>query len=94
MRTAQLDKTSWDKVDSAFKLLTSKDDEVAGVGPTHQDCRNRIRRQPTEGDLRSYLTGSMEGKFAETSNQLPNTWTLARKVANTSPGPSMKDSRP
>ncbi|GFR01202.1 retrovirus-related Pol polyprotein from type-1 retrotransposable element R2 [Trichonephila clavata] len=70
-------------VDSAFKLLTSKDEEVAvqALGQLTRTVRHRVQRSPTDGDLSSYLSGSMEDEFAETSNQLSNTWTLARQAS-------------
>ncbi|GFY56885.1 retrovirus-related Pol polyprotein from type-1 retrotransposable element R2 [Trichonephila inaurata madagascariensis] len=117
MRTAQLDKTSWKKVDSfvkgevkthlslpsnasvnylsahrkfggcglpsaaddsdfylidtAFKLLTSKDEDVTiqAMGQLKRTVSHRIGRPPTDGDLASYLSGSMEGKYKTSSNR-------------------------
>ncbi|GFR08154.1 hypothetical protein TNCT_249501 [Trichonephila clavata] len=71
-------------VDSAFKLLTSKDEEVVVqvLGQLTRIVRHRIRRTPTNGDLGNYLSGAMEGEFAESSNHFSNTWTLARKACS------------
>ncbi|GFQ73017.1 retrovirus-related Pol polyprotein from type-2 retrotransposable element R2DM [Trichonephila clavata] len=71
-------------IDSAFKLLTSKDEEVSihALGQLTRTARHRLGRPPTDGDLGSFLSGSMEGRFAETTNQLSNTWTLARKASH------------
>ncbi|GFY41228.1 retrovirus-related Pol polyprotein from type-1 retrotransposable element R2 [Trichonephila inaurata madagascariensis] len=70
-------------VDSAFKLLTSRDEDVTfeALGQLTRTVAHRIGRQPTDGDLDAYLSGSMEGRYAETTNQLSNTWTLARKAS-------------
>ncbi|GFY44120.1 retrovirus-related Pol polyprotein from type-2 retrotransposable element R2DM [Trichonephila inaurata madagascariensis] len=70
-------------VDSAFKLLTSRDEDVSfeALGQLTRTVAHRIGRPPTDGDLGEYLSGSMEGKYAETTNQLSNTWTLARKAS-------------
>ncbi|GFY56893.1 reverse transcriptase domain-containing protein [Trichonephila inaurata madagascariensis] len=67
-------------VDTAFKLLSSKDEEVvvkALAYLTRTVC-HRIHRDPTNADLRTFLSGSMEGEFKNSSNTLRNTWTLAR----------------
>ncbi|GFY78626.1 retrovirus-related Pol polyprotein from type-1 retrotransposable element R2 [Trichonephila inaurata madagascariensis] len=40
--------------------------------------QGRISRDPTDGDLTSFLCGSMKGSYTTTSNALSNTWTLAR----------------
>ncbi|GFT35983.1 reverse transcriptase domain-containing protein [Trichonephila clavipes] len=70
-------------IDSAFKLLTSKDKEVAlqALGQLNRTVKYRIERDPTDGDLGSYMSGSMEGSFADSTNQLSNTWTLARNAS-------------
>ncbi|GFY55594.1 retrovirus-related Pol polyprotein from type-1 retrotransposable element R2 [Trichonephila inaurata madagascariensis] len=70
-------------VDSAFKLLTSRDEDVSfeALGQLTRTVAHRIGRQPSDGDLGAYMSGSMEGEYAETTNQLSNTWTLARKAS-------------
>ncbi|GFW78936.1 retrovirus-related Pol polyprotein from type-1 retrotransposable element R2 [Trichonephila clavipes] len=70
-------------VDSAFKLLTSRDEDVAlqAMGQLTRTVRGRIGRSPTDGDCSSYLSGCMEDRYAETTNQLSNTWTRARKAS-------------
>ncbi|GFQ93578.1 retrovirus-related Pol polyprotein from type-1 retrotransposable element R2 [Trichonephila clavata] len=71
-------------VDSAFKLLTSKDEEVAlqALGQLTRTVSHRLGRSPSDGDLGSFLSGCMEGEFAGSTNQLSNTWTLARKASD------------
>ncbi|GFQ89979.1 retrovirus-related Pol polyprotein from type-1 retrotransposable element R2, partial [Trichonephila clavata] len=66
-------------VDTAFKLLTSADEEIAvkALGQLTKTVRHRIRREPTNGDLASFLSGAME-EVEDTSNAVQNTWTLAR----------------
>ncbi|GFS37521.1 retrovirus-related Pol polyprotein from type-1 retrotransposable element R2, partial [Trichonephila inaurata madagascariensis] len=70
-------------VDSAFKVLTSRDEDVSfeALGHLTRRVTFRIGRQPSDGDLGAYMSGSMEGEYAETTNQLSNTWTLARKAS-------------
>ncbi|GFR02243.1 retrovirus-related Pol polyprotein from type-2 retrotransposable element R2DM [Trichonephila clavata] len=70
-------------VDTAFKLLTSTDEEVVvkALGQLVKTVRHRLQREPTNGDLASFLSGSMEGKFRETTNAVQNTWTLAIMAA-------------
>ncbi|GFW19034.1 hypothetical protein TNCV_253641 [Trichonephila clavipes] len=43
--------------------------------------RRRIGRSPTDGDHAIFLSGCMEGRYAETTNQLSNTWTRAKKAS-------------
>ncbi|GFQ96461.1 uncharacterized protein TNCT_256171 [Trichonephila clavata] len=99
MRTDQLDKTAWSDVDkfvraaedsdyylidTAFKLLTSSDEEVAllSLAQLTRTVRHRIRRQPTDGDLASYLSGCMVQEFKGTTNHLANVWTNARRASS------------
>ncbi|GFW93360.1 hypothetical protein TNCV_2604781 [Trichonephila clavipes] len=58
--------------DSVFKLLTSKDQDVAteALGQLAKTVYHRIRRPPTDGDLGSYLSVAIEGELVETTNQL------------------------
>ncbi|GFR03036.1 retrovirus-related Pol polyprotein from type-1 retrotransposable element R2 [Trichonephila clavata] len=69
-------------VDTAFKLLTSADEEIAvkALGQLTKTVRHRIRREPTNGDLASFLSGAME-EVEDTSNAVQNTWTLARMAS-------------
>ncbi|GFW16081.1 retrovirus-related Pol polyprotein from type-1 retrotransposable element R2 [Trichonephila clavipes] len=70
-------------VDSAFKLLTSKDESVKleALGQLTRTVAFRIKRTPTDGDLAGFLSGSMEGEYSDTTNQYANHWTLARKAS-------------
>ncbi|GFU59198.1 retrovirus-related Pol polyprotein from type-2 retrotransposable element R2DM [Trichonephila clavipes] len=70
-------------IDSAFKLLTSNDEEVVtqALGQLRRTVQHRLGRTPTDGDLGSYMSGSMEGRFAGTTNQLANSWTNARSAS-------------
>ncbi|GFS36602.1 retrovirus-related Pol polyprotein from type-1 retrotransposable element R2 [Trichonephila inaurata madagascariensis] len=67
-------------VDTAFKLLSSKDEEVVvkALADLTRTVRQRIRRDPTNADLAAFLSGSMEGEFKQSTNTLRNTRTLAR----------------
>ncbi|GFY41054.1 retrovirus-related Pol polyprotein from type-1 retrotransposable element R2 [Trichonephila inaurata madagascariensis] len=71
-------------IDTAFKLLTSKGEDVTlqALGQLKRTVSHRIGRPPTDGDLTSFLSGSMEGKYKTTSNQLSNVWTKARKASS------------
>ncbi|GFY43619.1 retrovirus-related Pol polyprotein from type-2 retrotransposable element R2DM [Trichonephila inaurata madagascariensis] len=70
------------QVDTAFKLLTSRDEDVAvtALGQLRRTVKHRIHRTRTDDDLSNYLSGCMEGEFASSSNALSNTWTQARKA--------------
>ncbi|GFT53715.1 retrovirus-related Pol polyprotein from type-1 retrotransposable element R2 [Trichonephila clavipes] len=71
-------------VDTAFKLLTSRDEHVqlAALGQLTRTFKARMKRSPTDGDLASYLSGCMEGDYANSTNAISNTWTLARKASS------------
>ncbi|GFT76709.1 retrovirus-related Pol polyprotein from type-1 retrotransposable element R2 [Trichonephila clavipes] len=70
-------------VDSAFKLLTSKDQRVQleALGQLTRTVRHRIARDPTDGDLAEFMSGSMEGEYSDTTNEYSNHWTLARRAS-------------
>ncbi|GFQ73020.1 retrovirus-related Pol polyprotein from type-1 retrotransposable element R2 [Trichonephila clavata] len=70
-------------VDTAFKLLTSSDEEVAllALAQLTRTVRQRIKRPPTDGDLGSFLSGCMGAEFKRTTNRLANVWTNARKAS-------------
>ncbi|XP_054720777.1 uncharacterized protein LOC129230404 [Uloborus diversus] len=67
-------------VDSAFKLLTSLDSAVADLAL--QDLKDavqkRARSPPTLELLGEYLSGSMDGPFRKTSNDVSNLWARTR----------------
>ncbi|GFS94224.1 reverse transcriptase domain-containing protein, partial [Nephila pilipes] len=71
-------------IDSAFKLLNSQDEDVAtlALAQLKRTVRHRLQRDPTDGDLASFLSGCMDLDFKSTSNARQNTWTLARKASN------------
>ncbi|GFY72236.1 retrovirus-related Pol polyprotein from type-1 retrotransposable element R2 [Trichonephila inaurata madagascariensis] len=71
-------------IDTAFKLLTSKDEDVTiqAMGQLKRTVSHRIGRPPTDGDLASFLSGSMEGKYKTSSNRHTNVWTNARKASD------------
>ncbi|GIZ00474.1 retrovirus-related Pol polyprotein from type-1 retrotransposable element R2 [Caerostris extrusa] len=67
-------------IDSAFKLLTSRDERLREMVVEHlsRTVRPRVKRPPTDQDLSDYLSGDIEGSFSTTSNKLANIWTIAR----------------
>ncbi|GIY32326.1 reverse transcriptase domain-containing protein [Caerostris darwini] len=67
-------------IDSAFKLLTSRDERLREIAVSHlsETVRPRVKRPPSDQDLGDYLTGDIEGPFATSSNKLSNIWTIAR----------------
>ncbi|GFQ93555.1 retrovirus-related Pol polyprotein from type-1 retrotransposable element R2 [Trichonephila clavata] len=69
-------------IDTAFKLLTSNDEEIAvkALAQLIKTVRHRIRRPPTNGDLASFLSGAME-EMEDTTNVLQNAWTVARSAS-------------
>ncbi|GFR02257.1 retrovirus-related Pol polyprotein from type-2 retrotransposable element R2DM [Trichonephila clavata] len=70
-------------IDTAFKLLTSNDEEVAllALAQLSRTVRQRVKRQPSDGDFASFLSGCMEEDFGKTTNRLSNTLTNARKAS-------------
>ncbi|GIY24079.1 transposon TX1 uncharacterized 149 kDa protein [Caerostris darwini] len=67
-------------IDSAFKLLTSRDECLRVLAVAHLSCsiRPRVKRNPTDQDLSDFLGDEIEGPYSTSSNKLSNTWTLAR----------------
>ncbi|GIY48849.1 retrovirus-related Pol polyprotein from type-2 retrotransposable element R2DM [Caerostris darwini] len=67
-------------IDSAFKLLTSRDERLREIALTHlsQTVRPRVKRTPTDQDISNYLSGEIDGSFSTSSNKYANTWTIAR----------------
>ncbi|GFU36402.1 retrovirus-related Pol polyprotein from type-1 retrotransposable element R2 [Trichonephila clavipes] len=61
-------------VDTAFKLLTSRDEHVqlAALGQLTRTFKARMKRSPTDGDLASYLSGCMEGDYATSTTSQCN----------------------
>ncbi|GFQ91951.1 retrovirus-related Pol polyprotein from type-1 retrotransposable element R2 [Trichonephila clavata] len=70
-------------INTAFKLLTSNDEEVAllALAQLSRTVRQRVKRQPSDGDFASFLSGCMDDEFSKTTNRLSNTWTNARKAS-------------
>ncbi|CAN7986074.1 unnamed protein product [Ixodes hexagonus] len=71
------------RVDSAFKLLTSRDSEVARLA---QDdllhiVKARLRRDCNLPDAELYLSGHNEGEFRSPATQVQSVWTEARKAS-------------
>ncbi|GIX97743.1 retrovirus-related Pol polyprotein from type-1 retrotransposable element R2 [Caerostris darwini] len=67
-------------IDSAFKLLTSRDERLRELAIAHLGCtiRPRVKRNPTDQDFGDFLSGEIEGSYSTSSNKLSNIWTLAR----------------
>ncbi|GFR03041.1 retrovirus-related Pol polyprotein from type-1 retrotransposable element R2 [Trichonephila clavata] len=78
-------------IDTPFKLLTSNDEEVAllALAQLSRTVRQRVKRQPSDGDFASFLSGCMEDEFGKTTNRLSNTWTNARKASARQKGKAM-----
>ncbi|GFQ63841.1 retrovirus-related Pol polyprotein from type-1 retrotransposable element R2 [Trichonephila clavata] len=70
-------------IDTAFKLLTSSDEEVALLAFAHlkRTVRQRVKRQISDGDFASFLSGCMDEEFKKTTNRLSNVWTNALKAS-------------
>ncbi|GIY79110.1 retrovirus-related Pol polyprotein from type-1 retrotransposable element R2, partial [Caerostris darwini] len=67
-------------VDTAFKLLTSRDDICAreAFSSLVSTVQKRLGRLPDDDTLSAFLSGEVEGEFSTTSNRYSNTWTVAR----------------
>ncbi|GBN45601.1 hypothetical protein AVEN_250958-1 [Araneus ventricosus] len=70
-------------VDSAFKLLTSRDEmtTAAAKSDLFSTCQFRNKRQPTDDDLGKFMSGERIGDFVAQSNRHSNIWTLARAAS-------------
>ncbi|XP_064462303.1 uncharacterized protein T26G10.4-like [Ornithodoros turicata] len=73
------------RLDSAFKLLTSRDQEVSAIAMSSltRTVDKRLGRECGIEELCQYLSGENEGDFRLRSNQLRNVWTEARKASST-----------
>ncbi|XP_064462359.1 uncharacterized protein LOC135372830 [Ornithodoros turicata] len=71
------------RMDSAFKLLTSKDAEIQEMARTaaQRTVEGRLRRPATSRDIADYLSGNGEGDFRAPATQLRSVWTEARKAS-------------
>ncbi|XP_064462369.1 uncharacterized protein LOC135372840 [Ornithodoros turicata] len=71
------------RIDSAFKLLTSKDEEVKilACNALESTTEGRLRRKATERDIEDFLSGENEGEFRAPASGLRNIWTEARKAS-------------
>ncbi|XP_064462296.1 uncharacterized protein LOC135372753 [Ornithodoros turicata] len=71
------------RVDNAFKLLTSRDPEVARLAITElqHTVSKRLRRDVNTEDIEAFLNCNTEGDFRGASNPLRSTWTEARKAS-------------
>ncbi|GBN43415.1 hypothetical protein AVEN_119208-1 [Araneus ventricosus] len=63
-------------VDTAFKLLTSKDDVIKTT------VLFRNRRLSNDDDISQYMSGVILDDFLPHSNDFSNTWTAARSASN------------
>ncbi|XP_054722327.1 uncharacterized protein LOC129232113 [Uloborus diversus] len=70
-------------VDTAFKLLSSRDPATADLARNHlsHTISRRIQRTPSSTEVNEYLSGGMEGDLETSPNELRNTWTLARQAS-------------
>lgn len=70
-------------IDSAFKLLSSKDPIVLELARSSVQVtvRDRLKRLVDYADVAKFLSGNDGDDFAGTSNQYSNSWTTARKAS-------------
>ncbi|XP_023215159.1 uncharacterized protein LOC111617978 [Centruroides sculpturatus] len=68
------------QVSHAINLIQSKDPVVATLATKTLQLvvEKRIKRQPTEADLCTYLAGSMDNEFGADPYDIPSTWTRLR----------------
>ncbi|KAF8797217.1 Retrovirus-related Pol polyprotein type-2 like protein [Argiope bruennichi] len=69
------------RIDTAFKLLTSSDEEIVHLAS--EDLRQTIAHRlkipsPSDADLEEFLSGVTKGPFSTTDNAYSNVWTCAR----------------
>ncbi|XP_055947152.1 uncharacterized protein LOC129980793 [Argiope bruennichi] len=69
------------RIDTAFKLLTSSDEEIVLLAT--EDLRQTISHRlkipsPFDANLEDFLSGVMEGPFSTFDNAYSNVWTCAR----------------
>ncbi|GBN17411.1 hypothetical protein AVEN_61827-1 [Araneus ventricosus] len=71
-------------VDTAFKLLTSKDDVIKtnALCRLKATVRFRNRKLPNDDDIGQYMSGVILDDFLPHSNDFSNTWTAARSASN------------
>ncbi|GIY44248.1 reverse transcriptase domain-containing protein [Caerostris darwini] len=62
-------------VDTAFKLLTSKDEFVQQLAESHlmRTVRQLLHAEPSDANLGDFMSGDIEGRFATSTNKLSNT---------------------
>ncbi|GIY31132.1 retrovirus-related Pol polyprotein from type-1 retrotransposable element R2 [Caerostris darwini] len=67
-------------VDSAFKLLSSRDALCAerALPSLHSTVRKRLGKIPDDQMLSDFMSGDIGGDFSTTSNKFSNTWTVGR----------------
>ncbi|GIY95367.1 hypothetical protein CEXT_569961 [Caerostris extrusa] len=77
-------------IDSAFKLLTSRDDRLRKLAVAHRShtVRPRVKRTPTDQDLSDYLSGEMRvrTRLLPTNTPTLGLSTAVRQGALTSSG--------
>ncbi|GLV46536.1 hypothetical protein CBL_20861 [Carabus blaptoides fortunei] len=71
-------------LDSALKLLTSRDPAVSTAARASLDStiQAKIKTPPTDLLRGNYMSGGTEGALSNRSNTQANTWTQARKAAS------------
>ncbi|GIY27770.1 retrovirus-related Pol polyprotein from type-2 retrotransposable element R2DM, partial [Caerostris darwini] len=67
-------------VDTAFKLLSSRDEICAQVALASlvSTVQRRLGSVPNDQTLSDFLSGDIDGPFGTTTNKFSNTWTVAR----------------
>ncbi|GBO08329.1 hypothetical protein AVEN_246030-1 [Araneus ventricosus] len=70
-------------IDSAFKLLTSRDEITAknALEDLCSVCKFRNHRNATDEDLAKFMSGERIGDFVPQANRPSNIWTLARAAS-------------
>ncbi|XP_054720784.1 uncharacterized protein LOC129230410 [Uloborus diversus] len=71
------------RIDSAFKLLTSRDPDVQTIAADYlkATCAKRLKRTPSDSEMGEFMSGSMKGNFAGSANEALNVWTCARAAS-------------
>ncbi|GIX97729.1 retrovirus-related Pol polyprotein from type-1 retrotransposable element R2 [Caerostris darwini] len=67
-------------VDTAFKLLSSRDEICAksALASLKSTVHRRLGKVPDDQTLSDFLSGDIDGDFSTTTNKFSNTWTVAR----------------
>ncbi|XP_035229973.1 uncharacterized protein LOC118201923 [Stegodyphus dumicola] len=70
-------------IDTAFKLLTSRDTFVRSLAweDLNDTVRHRLQLRDEDPDVAAFLSGTTDGEFRRSSNRIGNIWTAARAAS-------------